>query len=211
MNRLIISFYDNFGAAHEAVKELVDKGFRQNSISLIAQKEVCERIWSGDRSKSWFFLSQPCTIHLPGIGPVLVSGFFASDPNFHETGPKSLVRVLERHLIPEADAHAYTEGVRRKGILVVVRAERATSNKALFILDRYCPVDMLYLMEQWRRAGWTHFDDTARPLPNHGLNWPACITSMAGDALFDDGVLNNWPQNIVGQPNNIRPGRQNNK
>lgn len=197
MRRLIISLYDNFGAAHEAVKQLVDRGFHHDSISLIAHQAVCERIWSGDRSKSWFFLSQPCTTRLPAIGAVLVSGFLANDPNLDETGPKSLVRALERQLVPKAEAHVFAEGVRRRGILVIVRAERATSNKALFILDQYCPVDTQNLAEQWRRTGWTGFDDTARPLLNHGVNWPGCITSFPGDEMLDDGILNNWPQNIA--------------
>jgi len=199
MHRLIIAFYDNFGSAHEAAKELIEKGFHQNSISVIVHQSVCERIWSGDRSKSWFFLSQPSAIQLPAVGPVLVSGFVASDPNlFDETGKKSLFRVLLKNLVPEPEAHAYTEGVRRRGILVVVRAESTTSSKALFILDRYCPVDIQQLAEQWREAGWTHFDDTARPLINQGLNWPNCITFMPGDGLLNDGVLTDWPRSIVG-------------
>ena len=204
MNRLIISFYDNFGAAHGAVEELVDKGFRQNAISLIVHKAVHDRIWEGDRAKSWFSISQPCTIQHPAIGPVLVSGFFAGDFHPGETGQNSLVRVLEKHLVPRVDAHAYTEGVRRKGTLVIVKAESTNSNKALFILDRYRPVDIQCLEEQWRKTGWTHFDDTARPLMNNGLNWPNCITSFPADELLDDGVLKNWPQNIVRRSPDIR-------
>jgi hypothetical protein len=202
MHRLIISFYDNFGAAHAAVKELVDKGFRQNATSLIAHQSVCERIWSGERAKSWFFSSQPATVQLRGIGPVMVSGFFASDLCLSGAETSSLVGVLQKHMIPQVDAHAYTEGVRRKGILVAVRAESATSNKALFILDRYCPVDIQALEERWRKAGWTHFDDTAQPVARQGVNWPNCITSFPGDELTDDGVLINWPRNIVGKSKN---------
>lgn len=199
MHRLIIAFYDNFGAAHEAAKELIAKGFHQNTISVIVHQSVCDRIWSGDRSHSWFFLSQPSTVQIPAIGPVMVSGFFASDLNGEDSAKKSLVRALRAHLVPEPEANAYTEGVRRKGILVVVKAESATSCKALSILDRYCPVDMQYLTEQWRSAGWTHFDDTARPLANKRLNWPNCITSMPGDELLADGVPLNWPRSIVGR------------
>jgi len=203
MSRLIISFYDNFSSAYEAIKELVDKGFCQNSISLVAHQAAYERSWNTDRSKPWTFLNQPVTIHLPGIGFVLVSGSFASELRLIEAGPNPLVRVLECNMVPEADAHAYTEGVRRRGILVIVRAERATSSRALFILEKYCPVDILDLAAQWRRAGWTRFDDTARPLTSSGLNWPSCITSLPGDGLLDDGVLNNWPQNIVRQATDL--------
>lgn len=199
MPRLILSFYDNFGAANDAVKELMDKGFCQDAISLIVHQSVCDRIWAGDRENSWFFSSQPEMFQLPAIGPVLVSGFLASDLRMVENERASLVLALEKSLIPEPDANAYTEGVRRKGILVLVRADRTNSSKALFILDRYCPVDMECLEDQWRKMGWTGFNDTVRPLSNGGLNWPNCITSLPGDALLDDGVLNNWPQNIAGK------------
>ncbi len=82
---------------------------------------------------------------------------------------------------------------------MLVDAERTNSNKALKILERYCPVDFQALEDQWREMGWTGFDDTAGPIQRDGMNWPNCITSLPGDGLLFDGVLKNWPQNIAGR------------
>ncbi len=199
MSRLIISFYDTFRAANNAIKELIEKGFCDESISLVALRAVCERTWDFDRANSWFFRCQPSSMQLAGIGPVLVSGFLATDLHMAEVGKKSLARALEKRLVPEVDASAYSEGVRRKGILVLVKAERTNSSRALSVLDKHCPVDMQDLENQWRKAGWTGFDDTARPLQSNGINWPSCITSLPGDELLVDGVQKNWPQSIVGR------------
>ncbi len=199
MTRLIVSFYDNFEAANQAVAELIDKGFCHDEISLIALQVACKRTWGIELSKPRFYSSQSSEIKLPGIGRVLVSGFLVSDIVFMEPRPRSLVCVLESRMIPGIDAQVYSEGVRRGGILVLVNAERTNSNKALTILDRYCPVDIQALEDQWREIGWTGFDDTARPIQRDGMNWPNCITSLPGDGLLFDGVLKNWPQNIAGR------------
>ncbi len=199
MSRLIIALYDRFNIAHQSVAALMEKGFCQDDISLVALQTACDSTWSIRSSKSRFYQSEPYAITLPGIGPVFVSGFLASDLCILETGHPSLVRVLEKRLIPKIDTQAYAEGVRRRGTLVLVRAERTNSNKALSILDHYCPVDMQALEDQWRQMGWTGFDDTARPVQNDPSSWPGCITSSPGDTLLFDGVLKNWPQTIVGR------------
>ena len=198
MSRLIIALYESFNAAHEAVKELLDKGSRQDSVSLVVHQAVCGRILRDQRSQSWFFQSQPSKVQLLGIGPILISGFLASELDvFSRTQRNSLVRLLENQMVPEVDANAYTEGVRRMGVLVVIKAERTSSSKIFFALERHCPVDIQELVDMWHKAGWTSFDDTSRPLAGERFSWPASITNLPGDMLLFDGVLKNWPQSIM--------------
>ncbi len=199
MSRLIISFYDDFAAAHAAVTELIAHKFGLSTISMIAHRATCERTWGVDRARSWFYQCPPQAMQLAGIGSVLVSGFLTGDLNVVEAKQGSLVRALQKRFIPETDAHLYSEGVRRRGILVLVSAERTNSSRALAVLDRYCPVDILELADQWRKMGWTRFDETANPIVDTSLNWPSSITSLPGDGLLYDGVMKNWPQSIVGE------------
>src|SRR5512141_1136711 len=88
MGGVITAFYDNFDSACEAVQALVDQGFRPSSISMLAHEAAFERNFSGRRSKSLVLLSQSCTIQLPGIGPVLVSGYFTNNFCAEEAPPK---------------------------------------------------------------------------------------------------------------------------
>ena len=74
-----------------------------------------------------------------------------------------LVAALTDAGVPEQEAHIYSEGVRRGGTLLTVRADdnRAASIEAA--LDRYRPTDVRTRGEEYRRAGWTRFDPNAPP------------------------------------------------
>ena len=203
MGRVIIAFYDNFDSACEVIKALIDKGIRDNSISLVAHESACERTWSSSRAKLPGFFKQPLSMNLSGIGPVLILGYLVKTFCSNGSTQKSLVNILEMDMIPKVDAHAYTEGVRRRGVLVLVKADAAGSIRALNILEQSCPVDIQDLSNYWRKNGWTHFDETAKPLANRCLNWPSCITGLPGDGLLDNENLANWPQNMVNQWSNF--------
>ena len=197
MGRVILSLYDNIDSACQAVNTLVAQGFRSSSIGLVAHKAAYQTNWGFGRSNALALMNQSCPVELPGIGPVLVLGYYLEALGLLQSGPLPLVRALELDLIPAAYAHVYTEGVRRRGVLVSVKAEKATSVKALHILDQCCPVDVDALAQEWRKTGWTRFDDTARPVANLGLNWPSSITALPGDIFVNSETHASWPQNIV--------------
>jgi len=64
--------------------------------------------------------------------------------------------------VPHEEAHAYAEGVRRGGALVVVESRDDRAERGMEILRRLHPVDIHTRTAQWRQEGWTGYDATAR-------------------------------------------------
>jgi uncharacterized protein (TIGR02271 family) len=56
--------------------------------------------------------------------------------------------------VPEHDAHAYAEGVRRGGALVTVRASESEVNRIIDILDDEGTVDLDERQSTWQSEGW---------------------------------------------------------
>jgi uncharacterized protein (TIGR02271 family) len=63
--------------------------------------------------------------------------------------------------VPHEEAHAYAEGVRRGGALVVVESSDDRAERGMEILRRLHPVDIHERTVQWRQEGWTGYDATA--------------------------------------------------
>jgi uncharacterized protein (TIGR02271 family) len=63
--------------------------------------------------------------------------------------------------VPHEEAHAYAEGVRRGGALVVVESSDDRAERGMAILQRLYPVDIHARTAQWRQEGWTGYDATA--------------------------------------------------
>ena len=63
--------------------------------------------------------------------------------------------------VPYDEAHAYAEGVRRGGTLVVVESSDDRAERGMEILRRLHPVDIHERTAQWRHAGWTGYDANA--------------------------------------------------
>ena len=55
----------------------------------------------------------------------------------------------------EADAHAYSEGVRRGGTLLSVRADDALTAQVRDILEEHGAVDLDERQQGWKQEGWT--------------------------------------------------------
>ena len=64
---------------------------------------------------------------------------------------------LKDLFMPEEDRYGYAEGLRRGGYMVSVRAEEASYNRVLEILDRDGAVDMDQREASWRSEGWTGY------------------------------------------------------
>ena len=63
--------------------------------------------------------------------------------------------------VPSEEAHAYAEGVRRGGALVVVESSDERAERGMAILQRLHPVDIHERTAQWRQEGWTGAAATA--------------------------------------------------
>jgi stress response protein YsnF len=63
--------------------------------------------------------------------------------------------------VPYDEAHAYAEGIRRGGALVVVESSDDRAERGMAILRRLHPVDIHERTAQWRQEGWTGSDAIA--------------------------------------------------
>jgi len=197
VSRLIISCFDYIDSAVSAVQELIANGVRRSSISVVVHRAAFEQIHSMAPSEVRILLDQPQSIYLSGIGPVLVSGPIAEAYCSAGNEPPTLVRLLEQEMVPDIYANAYTEGVRRRGALVVVKSDGRFSNRILQCLDRFMPVDTIEWAAKWQKSGWTRFDEKAPPLVSEYLNWPSCITrSPYYESFIDEKPHRNWPMDL---------------
>lgn len=62
---------------------------------------------------------------------------------------------LKRLFMPEEDTHAYGEGIRRGGVILVVHVSDAENDDAIDLLESNGAVDLEQRSEEWRSQGWT--------------------------------------------------------
>ena len=100
---------------------------------------------------------------IPGVGPVVAAGWLVSTLVGAGVGAASggLLGSLVGAGVSEADAHVYSEGVRRGGALVTVRADDSQASFVDAALAKYSPVDASVRGEEYRAGGWSRFDETA--------------------------------------------------
>jgi hypothetical protein len=93
---------------------------------------------------------------IPGIGPVVAAGWLVAALTGAGAGAVAggLLGGLVSAGLGEEEAAGYSEGVRRGGHLVVVRADDASAIEAERILDRHGPVDMQRRTADWQSQGW---------------------------------------------------------
>jgi len=100
---------------------------------------------------------------IPGVGPIVAAGWLVATLVGAGVGAAAggLVGSLTGAGVSEADAHTYSEGVRRGGSLVTVRADDTMAGKINAVLDGRTPVDPAVRRTEYEKAGWTKFDPAA--------------------------------------------------
>ncbi len=100
---------------------------------------------------------------IPGIGPVVAAGWLVATALGAGLGAASggLLGSLVGAGVSEPDAHVYAEGVRRGGTLVTARVEDGQAALVEQILARHSTVDMSTRADDYRRGGWSRFDESA--------------------------------------------------
>src|SRR4029450_7622525 len=130
-------------------------------------------------AKTLVALYDTCTEAEHVVQELITDGFARSDMHLaldHTEGCETQHAVIEpdsayagEHLldtladlgVPYDEAHAYTEGVRRGGALVVVESSDDRAERGMEILRRLHPVDIHQRPPQWRHEGWTGYDANA--------------------------------------------------
>lgn len=106
---------------------------------------------------------------IPGLGPVVAVGWLASTAIGAAVGAAAggatggLLGALKEAGHTEEEAHVYSEGVRRGGTLVSVRADEADCQRVETLLSTGRGVDATTRGQAYRESGWTGFRDDADP------------------------------------------------
>lgn len=174
--RSIARLYDTAEHAHAAVADLEAMGFRNDDISYLGGQSASATL-DQDRSGQTGADTGAATgatlgtvlgggagllagigaLAIPGIGPVVAAGWLVAALTGAGVGAAAggLLGGLLGAGLGEEEAATYSEGVRRGGHLVVVRAEESRATEAERIMDRHGPVDMHHRTETWRTEGWS--------------------------------------------------------
>jgi len=184
MNKTITAFFENYQDASEAVRRLEAAGVPHRDISLVANNEGdrysshATRTFDGTNHDTHDthaddgagtgatvgtlagggagLLAGLGMLAIPGLGPVVAAGWLVSTLVGAGAGAAlgGLVGSLVGAGVPEHDAHAYAEGVRRGGALVTVRASESEVNRIIDILDDEGTVDFDQRQSTWQSEGW---------------------------------------------------------
>ena len=193
MPRTIVRLFDNRNDAMEAAHELERMGVRDQDVSIVASNRDNwydgKKIKDGDHDgrddrvegatkgattgglvgAGAGLLAGLGLLAIPGLGPVVAAGWLASTATGAAAGAVAggaiggIVGALTKEGVSEEDAHVYSEGVRRGGTLLTVRAEPDRAREIEAALDRYRPTDIRARGQEYRSSGWSRFEETGSP------------------------------------------------
>ena len=177
MTVTISRVYDSYWRAERAVSKLKATGIPEADISLVANRHVSaqhENVADGSSAAGGAsvgaavgggagLLAGIGLLAIPGLGPVVAAGWLAATAVGALGGAAvgGLVGALVNAGVPEADAHVYSESIRRGGTMVTVRTADANETLARGALDSFSPVDISTRRIEYQKAGWKKFDPAA--------------------------------------------------
>lgn len=109
---------------------------------------------------------------IPGVGPLVAAGWLASMAAGVVAGAVAggatggIVDVMSEGGIPETEAHAYAEAVRRGSILVSVRVDEGHAVQVRSAMDMHNPSNVAVRKAAWAKDGWKGYDPTSKPFTN---------------------------------------------
>ena len=177
MTVTISRVYDTYWRAEQAVSKLKSSGIPDSDISLIANQHVSaqhENVTDGSSAAGGAgvgaavgggagLLAGIGLLAIPGLGPVVAAGWLAATAVGAIGGAAvgGIVGTLVDAGVPEADAHVYSESIRRGGTMVTVRTADANEAVARRSLDGFSPVDISARRLEYQKTGWKAFDPAA--------------------------------------------------
>jgi hypothetical protein len=171
--------YDSYAQAEAAVRDLEAAGIPSADISLVANKYVSEQyddVTTSSATSTGIGLGAATgggagllaglgLLAIPGLGPVVAAGWLAATAAGAAAGAAAggIIGALMESGTTEADAHVYSEAVRRGGTLLTVRTASASSGEIERILTQHEPIDPAMRRREYEEAGWRQFDPAAEP------------------------------------------------
>ena len=149
----VMGLFRTASDAAAAIRELKTAGFTDRNTGLMSRRHE-------GQDESWWesikdFFTGGDTADSPGIGRSYVGGPFS--------GSGSLLTKLKALNVPDEQAHAYAEGVRRGHTLIAAKVEDSDVDQVAEIMDRHHLVNVHALGEHWRSEGWSRFDESSEP------------------------------------------------
>jgi hypothetical protein len=183
--KTIVGSFDSFEEAQDVLRDLQQRGFSRDDISVIANNvtgkytgpsagttisEVGAGSATGAAAGGVIGGAAGLVVGLmglaiPGIGPIVAAGPIAAALAGAGVGAVAggLIGGLTGVGVSEDDASYYAESVRRGGALVTVRADDSRADEAASVMRNHGAVDIERRVEQWKQQGWTRHDPTATP------------------------------------------------
>ena len=177
MTVTISRVYDSYWRAEQAVSKLKATGIPEADISLVANRHVSalhDNVADGSSAAGGAgvgaavgggagLLAGIGLLAIPGLGPVVAAGWLAATAVGALGGAAvgGIVGALVHAGVPEADAHVYSESIRRGGTMVTVRTSDANETAARAALDSFSPVDIPARRLEYQKTGWKQFDPAA--------------------------------------------------
>lgn len=208
--RSLTALYDSYDDATNAVAKLEAAGIPHADISLVSNKaeqssaatgETTEHAATGVGTGATLgtvlgggvgLLAGLGLLAIPGVGPVVAAGWLVATLTGAGLGAAAggLTGSLTDAGLSESDAHAYSEGVRRGGTVLSVRADDAHSAQVIAILEEHGAVDLDERRQDWGRSDLTGTDDrigtaedTATLQGSNAAAGPAVGSSSTRDPL----------------------------
>ncbi|WP_236960098.1 hypothetical protein [Methylobacterium durans] len=179
----ITALFDHYDEASAAVAKLEAAGVPHSDVSIVANNEGDRHsglVGRGDRDHheakegaetgagtgatvgtlaggALGLLTGLGLMAIPGVGPVVAAGWLVTTLAGAGIGAAAggLIGGLTGAGVNEADAHTYSEGVRRGGTLVTVRSDDTRAATVMDILEQHGSVDVHERAQTWRSEGWT--------------------------------------------------------
>ena len=175
MTRSVTHLFDDYGQARTAVTALEQAGFTSSEVSVVSRyrddgtlADEASNIGTGATLGALAgggtgLLAALGIIAIPGIGPLVAAGVLATTLAGAAGGGLlgGLLGALTNYGVDERDAHVYSEGVRRGGTLVTVRADDGRAAEAERILNAQRPVDISERRRFYTESGWSEYVPTA--------------------------------------------------
>lgn len=193
--KTVCKVYDSYGQARATVDALENAGVPDSDISIVANKYVSAEHADVDEVSGAAkgagiggavgggagLLAGLGLLAIPGLGPVVAAGWLAATAAGAAAGAATggIVGALVDAGVNREHADVYSESIRRGGTMVTARVRDEEAPRVEAMMATYKPVDPVARGEEYRKAGWSTFDDKAPPYrPNQAeidrirAKWP---------------------------------------
>jgi hypothetical protein len=184
MNSTLVGLFKNMEDASGTVRELQEKGFPRDQISVVAASPAkdedtpeigpIEGIGAEGRPGAGAaiggaagFIGGILALAIPGIGPAIAAGPLAVALGGAAAGAATggLIGLMKERGVSEEEAEYYHEGIIRGGVMVSVYTTEDQADDAREILEKHHPVDIDEEAASWRAAGWSAKATNRNPEP----------------------------------------------